>query len=163
MRSAQGCASWPRTWTSTPCIALDEGVRKLKNDSQAIQADQNRLSKEIAKAPSPEARAEIKAKGAALKERNEQLLKDLAAQEAALDEKLLELPNLPHPSVPVGKDESENRIVREEGAKRAFAFTPRPTGIWVRAGASSTSTAGSRSRAAASTCSRIGAPACNAR
>jgi len=104
-------------------IALDEAVRKLKNDSQSIQADQNRLSKEMAKA-TPAEREEIKAKGAALKERNEQLLKDLAAQETALEEKLLELPNLPHPSVPVGKDETENRVVREEGQKRNFAFTP---------------------------------------
>jgi seryl-tRNA synthetase len=104
-------------------IALDEVVRKLKNDSQTIQAEQNRLSKDMAKA-TPEGREEIKAKGAALKERNEQLLKDLAAQEAVLEGKLLELPNLPHPSVPVGKDETENRIVREEGNKRAFSFTP---------------------------------------
>lgn len=104
-------------------IALDEAVRKLKNDSQSIQADQNRLSKDMAKA-TPAEREEIKAKGAALKERNEQLLKDLAAQEALLEEKLLELPNLPHPSVPVGKDETENRVVREEGSKRSFAFTP---------------------------------------
>jgi seryl-tRNA synthetase len=104
-------------------IALDEAVRKLKNDSQSIQADQNRLSKDMAKA-TPAEREEIKAKGAALKERNEQLLKDLAAQEAVLEEKLLELPNLPHPSVPVGKDETENRVVREEGQKRSFAFTP---------------------------------------
>jgi seryl-tRNA synthetase len=105
-------------------IALDEEVRRLKNDSQAIQADQNRLSKEIAKAPSPEAREEIKAKGAALKQKNEQLLKDLALREAVLEERLLEIPNLPHPSVPVGKDESENRVVREEGKKREFAFPP---------------------------------------
>jgi seryl-tRNA synthetase len=105
-------------------IALDEAVRRLKNDSQAIQADQNRLSREIAKAPSPEAREEIKAKGAALKQRNEELLKQLAAKEVDLEELLLQVPNLPHPSVPLGKDDSENRIVREEGSKRDFAFTP---------------------------------------
>jgi seryl-tRNA synthetase len=93
-------------------IALDEEVRRLKNESQAIQAEQNRLSKDIARAPSPEAREESKAKGAALKAKNEQLLEDLARREAALDELLLEVPNLPHPSVPVGKDESENRILR---------------------------------------------------
>jgi seryl-tRNA synthetase len=106
-------------------IVLDEGVRKLKNDSQAIQAEQNRLSKEIAKA-SPSVREEIKAKGAELKERNQRLLEDLAAQEADLEQKLLELPNLPHPSVPVGKDESENRVVRKEGRERSFAFAPQP-------------------------------------
>jgi seryl-tRNA synthetase len=105
-------------------IALDEEVRRLKNESQAIQAEQNRLSKDIARAPSPATREEIKAKGAALKEKNERLLGELSRQEAALDELMLELPNLPHPSVPVGKDESENRIVREEGQKRAFSFTP---------------------------------------
>jgi len=104
-------------------IALDEAVRKLKNDSQTIQAEQNRLSKDMAKA-TPEGRQEIKAKGGALKDRNEQLLKDLSAQEAVLEEKLLELPNLPHPSVPVGKDETENRVVREEGTKRSFSFAP---------------------------------------
>ncbi len=107
-------------------IALDETVRRLKNDSQAIQADQNRLSKEVAKAPTPEAREEIKAKGAALKQRNEELLKELGAKEVELEELLLQVPNLPHPSVPVGKDDSENRIVREEGSKRELAFTPQP-------------------------------------
>ncbi len=105
-------------------IALDEDVRRLKNESQTIQADQNRLSKEIAKAPTPAAREESKAKGAALKQKNEELLQELAAREAQLDDRLLELPNLPHPRVPVGKDESENRVVREEGKKREFAFSP---------------------------------------
>ena len=107
-------------------LALDQAVRKLKNDSQTIQADQNRLSREIAKAPTPEAREEAKAKGAALKQKIESMAADLAQQELALDERLLELPNLPHPSVPVGKDDSENRVIREEGVKRSFAFTPQP-------------------------------------
>jgi seryl-tRNA synthetase len=39
---------------------------------------------------------------------------------------LLELPNLPHPSVPVGKDESENVVLREEGKKRGYDFAPKP-------------------------------------
>src|ERR1700690_72311 len=107
-------------------LALDLTVRKLKNDSQTIQADQNRLSREIAKAPTPEAREEAKAKGAMLKQKIESLAAELAQQEQALDDKLLELPNLPHASVPVGKDESENRVVREEGKKRSYAFTPQP-------------------------------------
>jgi seryl-tRNA synthetase len=107
-------------------LALDEVVRKLKNDSQTIQADQNRLSKEIAKAPTPEAREEAKARGTVLKHQLESLVAELATQEAALDEKLLELPNLPHPSVPVGKDDSENKVVREEGQKRSFSFAPAP-------------------------------------
>src|SRR4051812_46825277 len=97
-------------------IALDEDVRKLKNESQGVQAEQNRLSKEIGRVP-PEAREQIKAQAGALKAKFDALAAALSAAEARLDEKLLELPNLPHPSVPVGKDDSENKVVREEGTK----------------------------------------------
>ncbi len=39
---------------------------------------------------------------------------------------LLRIPNIPHESVPVGRDEAENRVVREWGKKPEFAFTPKP-------------------------------------
>ncbi len=103
---------------------LDEKVRGLKNDSQAIQAEQNRLSKEIARAADAAARDPLKARGAALKERLEGLLAELARDEQVLEEKLLELPNLPDPSVPEGKDESENRLLREVGTRRERDFPP---------------------------------------
>jgi seryl-tRNA synthetase len=107
-------------------LALDERVRKLKNDSQTVAAEQNRLSKEIGRAPTPEAREQAKAAGAALKSKLEAMSAELAEAEAQIDAKLLELPNLPHPSVPIGKDDSENKIVREEGKKRGFDFEPQP-------------------------------------
>ncbi len=107
-------------------LALDEAVRKLKGDSEGFKAEQNRLSKEIGKAPTPEAREAAKAKGAALKAEFEALQGRLAASEAELDGKLHELPNLPHSSVPDGKDDSENKIVREQGTRRSFDFKPEP-------------------------------------
>jgi seryl-tRNA synthetase len=106
-------------------IALDEEVRKLENETQGISAEQNKLSREIGKA-APEARDQIKAQGTALKQKGEALQKQLDDKKTRLQEVLLELPNLPHPSVPVGKDESENKVVREEGTKRTFSFTPQP-------------------------------------
>lgn len=105
---------------------LDARVRDLKNESQTLQAEQNRLSREIGRAAPGEPREKAKAAAAALKEKIERLEGELAAAERQLDEKLLELPNLPHPSVPVGRDETENRILREEGAKRELGFTPQP-------------------------------------
>jgi seryl-tRNA synthetase len=107
-------------------MARDARVRDLKNESQTLQAEQNRLSKEIGRAAPGEAREQAKAASLAIKEKIEKLAGELTAAEAALDEQLLELPNLPHPSVPVGKDDSENRVVREEGHKRTYAFTPQP-------------------------------------
>ena len=94
-------------------IAADTRLRDLKNESQTLQAEQNRLSKEIGRAAPGEAREQAKAESTALKEKIEKLDGELAAAEAKLDELLLELPNLPHPSVPVGKDET-----RERGAAR---------------------------------------------
>jgi len=106
--------------------AQDARVRDLKNESQTLQAEQNRLSKEIGRAAPGEAREKAKAASSALKEKIEAFNVELAAAEAKLEELMLELPNLPHPSVPVGKDDSENRVVREEGSKRSYAFTPQP-------------------------------------
>jgi seryl-tRNA synthetase len=107
-------------------MAADARVRDLKNESQTLQAEQNRLSKEIGRAAAGEAREKAKADSGALKEKIERMAGDLAAAEAKLDEMMLELPNLPHPSVPVGKDETENVVVREEGRKRGYDFTPKP-------------------------------------
>ena len=109
-----------------PVIAQDACLRDLKNESQTMQAEQNRLSKDIGRAAPGEAREQAKAASTALKVKIEQLAGELAAAEARLDELLLELPNLPHPSVPVGKDDSENKLVREEGQKRGFDFAPQP-------------------------------------
>ncbi len=39
---------------------------------------------------------------------------------------MLEIPNVPHPDVPVGRDEHDNVVVRTVGTPRTFAFTPRP-------------------------------------
>ena len=107
-------------------IAADARVRDLKNESQTLQAEQNRLSKDIGKAAPGAEREEAKARSTGLKEKIEHLAAALADAEAKLDERLLELPNLPHPSVPVGKDETENRVVREEGTKRSYDFALKP-------------------------------------
>jgi seryl-tRNA synthetase len=57
-------------------------------------------------------------------------IKVLDAELKTLDERIealvLQLPNLPHPSVPEGKNEDDNVEVRRWGAPREFAFAPKP-------------------------------------
>jgi seryl-tRNA synthetase len=57
-------------------------------------------------------------------------IKGLEDETRNLDEKLeallLQMPNVPHPSVPVGKTEDDNVLVRSWGKPRDFEFTPRP-------------------------------------
>lgn len=42
-----------------------------------------------------------------------------------MDAALLVVPNVPHPSVPIGRDESDNELVHEWGEKRKFDFVPK--------------------------------------
>ena len=51
---------------------------------------------------------------------------DLAQIENELNEILRWIPNIPHESVPVGKDETNNKIVKEWGKKRTYDFKPLP-------------------------------------
>ncbi len=51
---------------------------------------------------------------------------ELRVLENQLEELLLKVPNIPHRSVPVGKDENDNVVVRSWGESRKFDFQPAP-------------------------------------
>jgi seryl-tRNA synthetase len=67
-------------------------------------------------------RTELREIGQAAKEAEA----ELKGVEESLQERLLYLPNLPHASVPEGKDPQSNVVVREWGEKPSFSFPPRP-------------------------------------
>ena len=103
-----------------------EGKRKqLQIRSEELQAQRNSLSKQIGvlmgQGKKDEAEA-AKAQVAQLKTDLENIESELPQVQAALDDLLLRIPNLPHESVPVGKDETENVEVRKVGTPRTFDF-----------------------------------------
>ena len=103
-----------------------EGRRKqLQIRSEELQAQRNSLSKQIGvlmgQGKKDEAEA-AKAQVAQLKTDLENIESELPQVQAALDDLLLRIPNLPHESVPVGKDETENVEVRKVGTPRTFDF-----------------------------------------
>ncbi len=93
---------------------------------ESLRAQRTQRSKEIRKITDADEREGAVRAMRELGERIGQLEHQVAAQETAFHCRLLELPNLPHPDVPVGADESENRTVRSEGDLPAFSFQPRP-------------------------------------
>ena len=93
---------------------------------ESLRAQRTQRSKEIRKITDTDEREGAVRAMRELGERIGQLEHQVAAQETAFQRRLLELPNLPHPDVPVGADESENRTVRSEGDLPAFSFQPRP-------------------------------------
>ena len=54
------------------------------------------------------------------------LEKDLSESEAAVRQIIMGLPNIPHASVPVGRDESDNPVAKTVGTPPAFSFEPKP-------------------------------------
>ena len=103
-----------------------EGRRKqLQIRSEELQAQRNSLSKQIGVLMGQGKKDEAetaKAQVAQLKTDLENIESELPQVQAALDDLLLRIPNLPHESVPVGKDETENVEVRKVGTPRTFDF-----------------------------------------
>ena len=99
-------------------LKIDNERRKDETALQQLNAERNKLSKEIgAKRSRAEASDELEAR---VRQIGEEIV-DLTARTNHVEEQqknlLLQIPNLPHESVPVGKDASENRVVRSWGEK----------------------------------------------
>jgi len=103
-------------------LRLDEERRRLIQEAESLRARKKQVSKEIGKMKEkpPELLAEMRDTGDSIKS----LEAEGERIEGELNELLLRIPNLVHPSVPVGKDSSDNVVVREWGKPRKFDFTP---------------------------------------
>jgi seryl-tRNA synthetase len=107
-------------------LRLDEERRSILKDLEALRAERNALSKEIGKRKSKgEQTAELEGKVKEIKEKIEGLEDKLSEVEEQLKRVMLSIPNIPHQSVPVGKDETENVEVRRWGVPRDFDFEPK--------------------------------------
>ncbi len=105
-------------------LSLDKQRRNLLAEVEALRARRNEVSKEIGKTGEkpPQLIEEMRHIGDRIKTLDEQV----KSTDEQLNDLLLRVPNIPHPSVPVGKDESENRTVRTWGEAREFDFKPLP-------------------------------------
>jgi seryl-tRNA synthetase len=108
-------------------LALDEEIRKLKQETEALKSERNRASKEI---------GAVKAKGGDITEASAKV-KAIGEQITALDQRLvvkdtelvdilLRIPNINHDTVPVGTTAADNRIERVIGKPAELNFKPKP-------------------------------------
>lgn len=102
----------------TELFRLDEERTNLLQKVEMLRAERNKRSKTK---PSEEEIKLIRKLGDEIAD-----LEDLLSEKDVVLNKLLEqLPNLTHPSVPTGKDETENRVVRTHGQPGQFSFSPK--------------------------------------
>ena len=102
---------------------LEEDRKRIQVNTQELQSERNQLSKTIGQAKgkgedASQLMTEVGRINDALK-LEEALLSDIQAR---LESMLLDLPNLPHESVPVGASEEQNVEVRRVGTPRVFDF-----------------------------------------
>ncbi len=107
-------------------LNIDAQCRALKTEAEGLKSKQNKASKQIPAIK--KAGGDVSAVMAEMKE--------IAARVGELDSRISELedqqlklaltiPNIPHESVPVGKDDSENVEIRRWGEPRVFDFEPK--------------------------------------
>lgn len=94
--------------------ALDEQRRKLTAEIDVLRAKRNQLTID-----------EAKVQGAELKQQLHTLEEKYATVDTEYQQLLRRVPNLPTDDTPVGKDESENQVIKTVGTKPEFSFTPR--------------------------------------
>ncbi|MCC7165848.1 MAG: serine--tRNA ligase [Anaerolineae bacterium] len=107
-------------------LALDEERRAKLSELEALRAQRNSASKEIGRMQDESGRETIKDRVRAINIQIDGLDTLVSELDAQLQEALYELPNVPDPDVPPGKDDSENVVLKTVGALREFAFTPLP-------------------------------------
>lgn len=105
-------------------LGVDEKRRAKIKEVDDLRARQNELSEEIAKLESKNQEARIK-EAKELKAKLGDVEFELKALEKEFSELMYRLPNLPHEDVPVGKNASENKVLRSWGEIPQFNFEPR--------------------------------------
>jgi seryl-tRNA synthetase len=103
-------------------LELDVHARRLRNEVETAQAERRRASSAIRGAPTDDERARLNELRAQVQAGES----ELAEIETRLRDLLLYVPNPPHESVPVGKDEHDNVTVRTWGEPAELGFPPLP-------------------------------------
>ncbi len=107
-------------------VKVDRERRDALATIERLKEKKNRLSGEIGKLKkSGGDAAALMGEGEAVSAAIRDAEGPLAEIEARFDRVMLSVPNLPHPSVKVGKNETENREIRSSGEPPQFDFTPK--------------------------------------
>ena len=105
-------------------LEIDGLYRSLLRQTEELRATHNETSKQLgnSKEKPPQLIAQMRQLG----EQVSSLQQQTREAKANLNSLLLELPNIPHPSVPLGRGENDNVVVRTWGKPGEFSFKPLP-------------------------------------
>ena len=109
-------------------LKLDEQRRKILVEVESLKAQRNRVSREIGALMGQKKISEAETKKTETRELGDKISaldKQAVEIEVSRGTLMLQLPNLPHESVAIGKTAEDNPEIRVHGEKAAFAFKPK--------------------------------------
>jgi seryl-tRNA synthetase len=106
-------------------VQLDDERRRFAGETQRVQQRQNEVSKLIPKEKDAARKQELIAEGKTLREQAGVLEKQQKLAQEELHAALLSIPNMTHPDAPVGKEATDNKVIRRWGEPRKFDFAPK--------------------------------------
>ena len=109
---------------SNEIISLDKKKRDILTKSQELRAERKNLSSSFANLNDSD-KADLQKKVQLIKNKIDELENDISIIDEQLKNNLSSLPNLPHQDVPVGKDETSNKLIKQVGKIPSFSFTPK--------------------------------------
>lgn len=106
-------------------LAIDEERRKLQFEFDSLKAKQNQVSQTIAQLKkNGEDATQLLSEMSSVAEQIKTINAALGEANDRLDSILFTIPNIPHPEVPIGRDEASNKLIKTWGEKPVFGFTP---------------------------------------
>ncbi|MDR2698472.1 MAG: serine--tRNA ligase [Candidatus Methanoplasma sp.] len=105
-------------------LSADSEWKALTNENNRLRKVRNEVSLQISKMKGEEKETKV----LEMRDVAERIKNNdgrMAELDAVREDCVLNIPNIPHPSVPIGKDSAENVIVYQRGEKRKFGFAPK--------------------------------------
>jgi seryl-tRNA synthetase len=112
------------SFTLDSIVETDARYRSLLRETEELRAEHNEASRQLSRSKEkpPELIAQMRQMG----EQISSLQQQTKETKAGLDSLMLELPNIPHPSVPLGEGPADNVVVRTWEKPKEFSFKPLP-------------------------------------
>ena len=106
-------------------VELADRRSKLIQELNELRQQQNQLAKSVGRERDPEARESPIVESRRTKELIPEREADLQVVEGRLRKEMLQIPNMTHPEVPIGRDDTENVELRRVGKIPDFGFEPK--------------------------------------
>jgi seryl-tRNA synthetase len=106
-------------------LDLDKKKRETLRELEKLRAEQNKVSSKVSREKNDKKKKELISRGQTLRKKVKKLEDTFKKVDQDFEKLMRLLPNLPSEGVPVGKDESDNVVLRKEGKVTEFDFKPK--------------------------------------